>query len=305
MRWRVALKIATSAALIAALLWRTPISEIAASLSVLDATSLLGALLLISLAWWISALRLWLLVPDLRLRNVVQMTFVALYYGTVLPGQVAGDAVKAYRLSHGQNSPGQAAAATLIDRIIATFALLFLGAGAVPWIDRAPSGLAFSFTLAATTILFGVIMLAQPRVHELLVRWIRPKERARIRLLLARLVDGLHRLLQHPSRLFACFVLALVFHGLCTAIQIVIAHALGFSLPTVTWLLVYAGVSLLLILPITIAGVGLRETGYVGLLGVFGVAATQALSLSFVLFSLMLFGALLGWIADLTSAKRG
>ena len=101
---------------------------------------MLAALVLTLVAWWISALRLWCISPEFRLRDVVQMTFVALYYGTVLPGQVAGDVMKAHRLSQRQTEPGQAVAATLIDRVIATFALFFLGASAAPWVHRAPTG---------------------------------------------------------------------------------------------------------------------------------------------------------------------
>jgi len=56
-------------------------------------------------------------------------------------------------------------------------------------------------------------------------------------------------------------------------------------------------------LPISIAGIGLREGGYVGLLAIFGIAATPALSLSLSLFAYTLVGALLGWIAELTGGR--
>ena len=303
MRLPVFFKALVSAALVTWLLWRTPVSEIGATLGSLDFVSIIAALVLTMAAWWLSALRLWCLAPEFRLRDVVRMTFVALYYGTVFPGQVAGDVMKAHRLSHRQSEPGQAAAATLIDRVVATFALFFLGASAAPWVQRAPDGLTLLFVLAASACLLGALLLAQSRAHKLLTRWITPKRPTGLRTLLVRLVDGLHRLLQHPFRLVACFMLALVFHGLCTAIQIVLAHALGFELPVAVWFLVYAGVALLLLLPVSFAGLGLREGGYVGLLGVFGVAATQALSLSLVLFSYLLFGALLGWIAELTGKR--
>jgi hypothetical protein len=112
MMWRFLLKGAVSSALIAWLLSRTPVAAIGASLSSLNFYSLIGALVLTLAAWWLSALRLWFLAPELRLRDVVRMTFVALYYGMVLPGQIAGDVIKAYGLSHGQSAPGQAAAIT-------------------------------------------------------------------------------------------------------------------------------------------------------------------------------------------------
>jgi uncharacterized membrane protein YbhN (UPF0104 family) len=297
--WRVVLKLAVSAVLLTWLLLRTPLSEIRLTLSSLDATSLFGALALTLAAWWISALRLWFLAPEFRLRYVVRMTFIALYYGTVLPGQVAGDVMKAYRLIPGQSAPGQAVAVTLIDRLVATFALFFLGACVVPWVDQAPRSLMFSFTLAATGIFVGMLVLARPRAHALFTRWLGCSRATGVRGLPGRLVDGLHRVLQHPHRMIMCFLFALLFHGLCVAIHMVLARSLGIDLPMTAWVLVYAGIALLLLLPVSIAGLGLREGGYVGLLAIFGVTAPQALSLSLIFFAYTLVGALLGWIAEM------
>ena len=58
-------------------------------------------------------------------------------------------------------------------------------------------------------------------------------------------------------------------------------------------------VSLILLLPVTFAGVGLREGGLVILLGFVGVAPADAVALSFALLSYTLFGALVGAVADL------
>jgi glycosyltransferase 2 family protein len=304
MRRALALKLAVSAGLITWLLWRTPLPDIGATLRSLEPFSALVALVLTLVAWWLSAVRLWCIAPQFRLRDVVQMTFVALYYGTVLPGQVAGDVIKAHRLSKRQAEPGQAVATTLVDRVVATFALFFLGACAAPWVEQAPGKITLLFVLAAIVLFLGTALLARSSAYAFLTRWIEPRRSARLLALLGRFIDALHRVLQHPLRLLVCFLLALVFHGLCTAIQIGLAHAIGFELPVAVWFLVYAGVALLLLLPISFAGVGLREGGYVGLLGVFGIAPPQALALSLMLFAYTLFGALLGWVAELADQGK-
>jgi uncharacterized protein (TIRG00374 family) len=295
---RVAIKLLVSACLISWLLWRTPLSEITATLTTLEPIAAFGALVLTLTAWWISAVRLWCIAPEFRLRTVVQLTFVALYYGTVLPGQVAGDVIKAHRLSKTQVEPGQAVASTLVDRVVATFALFVLGAGATLWVEQMPRVLTVLFVAAASACLVGVAVLARSSVHAPLLRWIHSRSVGRFATLLTRLLGGLHRVLQHPLRLAACFVLALVFHALCTVIQILLARSIGFELPAAVWLLTYAGVALLLLFPISVAGVGLREGGYVGLLSLFGIGAPQALALSLMLLVYTLFGALLGWIVD-------
>lgn len=301
--WRVAAKVAVSATLIAWLLWRTPVGEIGRRLSDLDPATLLGVLFLTLATWFLSAVRLWVLAPELGLLNVTRMTFVALYYGTVLPGQVAGDVMKAYRLSHAQSQPGQSAAATLVDRVVATFALFLLGACTAPWVEKAPRAFTGLFAAAAAAILAGMLLLAMPRVHAWLRRWLPSGQPPGWRGFPGRLVDALHRMLKHPLRLAACFLLALVFHALCVAIHIVLARPLGIAVSLADWILVYAGVSLLLLLPVSVAGVGLREGGYVGMLALFGIDATRALSLSLVIFSYLLAGSLLGWIAEVTGRR--
>jgi uncharacterized protein (TIRG00374 family) len=299
MMWRTVLKVAVSAALITALLWRTPVGEIGASLSALDATTLAFAFLLFLAAWILSAVRLWLLAPEFSLPDVVRMTFIANYYGTVLPGQVAGDVMKAYRLSRGQGAPGESAAVTIIDRVVATFTLFLLGACTAPWIQKAPRALILAFGLGAVAILLGMLLLGHPRVAGWITGHLRGNSFRSLFGFGARLVDGMHRVLQRPGGLAGCFVGALIFHGLCIAVHVMLGRAIGIELPVADWILVYSGVSLLLVLPISFAGVGLREGGYVGLLAMYGVAATQALSLSFAMFAYALIGAMLGWLAEL------
>jgi len=109
--------------------------------------------------------------------------------------------------------------------------------------------------------------------------------------------------LRHPRRLVLCFLAALGFHGLNVAIHVVLGRAFGIDLSVAAWCLVYAGIALLLLLPVSIAGLGVREGGYVGLLAVFDVPANQALSFSLVFFAFTLLGALLGWIAELKGGR--
>ena len=297
---RMALKLAVSGALIAWLMLRIPLTDVGAQLKSLDGTSLaIGALLSIA-AWWLSALRLHVLTPEMRLADVVRMTFIGLYYGTVLPGQVAGDVMKAYRLSTTQSAPGRAVAATLVDRVIATFALFLIGACATPWVPQAPEALAWGLVFATVAILAGILLFAHPAMHALLLRRSGSVEVDGIRGLPARLASGMQGVMQRPSRLLKSFLIALVFHALCIAIHLVLAHSLRIDLSIAVWALIYAGVAVLLLLPISLAGLGLREGGYVGLLGLFGIAADRALSLSLVFFAYMLLGAALGWIAEVT-----
>ena len=212
-------------------------------------------------AWWLSAVRLWILEPRLSLRAVVRISLIAIYYGTVLPGQVAGDAVKAYRLTSVGLTLDRAAAATLVDRALATLALLFLGTCAAPWVDRAPRELGILLSATTAVIAIGMLSFAHGRLYASLTNWMRSTKPPRVLAFAGRTMDGFHLYLQKPYRLAACFVIALIFHGLCLAIHVVVGSALGIQLATSVWVLVYGAVALLMLLPISVAGLGLREGG--------------------------------------------
>lgn len=297
-RMRTLLKWCVSALLIGFLLYRTPLSDIGSSLARLDWLTAAGAFVLTCIAWWLSAVRLAFIAPEFGMGAVVRMTLVGLYYGTVLPGQLTGDFVKAYRLSPAQRLPGRAAAVVLVDRVIAMAVLFALGAVTTVYVPEAPRAFAPLLAAGAVAIALGVIAVTSPFWTGLLARWSAAVRIRTVGVLAGRLATGLLSVRDHPWGIAANCAAALAFHVLCVAIHVMLGHALAIELSIAAWAMIYACVSLLLVLPVSIAGVGLREGGYVGLLALFGVPASQALSLSFVFLAFTMLGALFGSIAD-------
>lgn len=298
---RVLLKLSVSTALLTWLLARTPFDSLAREFGRLGVGTLLIGAALSVVAWLISALRLWCIAPEFRLIEVMRMTFIALFYGTVLPGQIAGDVVKAYRLSHSQQFPGHAAAATLVDRGIALLALFLLGAGAALQLPEAPVGLRVTLCVASLALASAGILLALPVLRHMLntLAQITGSRAARFFGFLERLACALRDALRRPGRIVFSMLLAVLFHIICVGIQVVLGDALDLLLAPAAWTLVYAGVSVAVLLPISIAGIGLREGSYVALLALFGVSQESALALSLVFLGYTLFGALLGGVLDL------
>ena len=295
------LKVAVSAALLGIFLWRTPLDLVVLNLRHLDPAAFAAAAVLSFIAWWLSGVRLWCLLPEFRLGTLQRATFASLFYAVILPGQIAGDVVKAYRLGRQSTRTGHAEAATVVDRALAIFALFCLGAAATFDVAAIPSALrALMLCGAAAIALCGVVM-ASTRVRDALHR--RGAGDGRLRHFLRHFAIALHDCLRKPSRMLANFLLALVFHAVCIAIQMLLGQALGIALSWSQWTIVHAGVTLVVLLPISVAGIGLREGGYVGMLALFGVPATKALPLSLTIFAMTLFGAAIGGMLELTSAR--
>ena len=288
------LKLAISSILLALLLWRVPLGAIGAHLRSFGPSALLAALVLSLTSWGVAAIRLWCLLPEFRYRDLLHATFVSRYYATVLPGQIAGDVVKAYRLGRQSARAGRAEAATAVDRGLGLFALFLLSATASFYSTRVPLPLRLFFILGAIGVVVGGVVASSRLFPLKAVERLLSRRKSRISAFIRDFSIAFHAHLRRPVMLVAAVMLGLVFHTGCVAMQVLLGNDLGMRLPWTDWTIVYAGVSLLMLLPISVAGLGLREGGYVGLLALFGYKASTALSLSIAMFGISLVATLVG-----------
>lgn len=276
------------------LLWRVPLGEIGAHLRLFHAITLLEVLGLSLGCWGIAAARLWCLIPEYRFRELLWLTFIARFYATVLPGQIAGDVVKAYRLGRQSKQVGHAEAATALDRALGLFALFLISATAIVYAPQLPLALRLFFVLGTVCLAAGGVLAGSGLFAKGILEPILARRQGRVGSFLREFSVALHDYLRKPLALLAATTIAIVFHAGCILMQVLLGDALGLRLPWADWTVVYAGVSLLMLLPISVAGLGLREGGYVGLLALFGFKAGAALSLSFAMLGASLVAALVG-----------
>ena len=78
----------------------------------------------------------------------------------------------------------------------------------------------------------------------------------------------------------------------------------GIELSLLCWFTITGILSFILLVPISWAGIGLREGTLISLLGLLGVPATDAFILSILLLCLTLFGALVGCLISILSYEH-
>lgn len=299
---KLLIKLVTSCVLLGLLLWRIPLGAVGSRMRAFDPVTLLEVLGISLGCWVIAAARLWCLLPEYRYRDLLHVTFIARFYATVLPGQIAGDVVKAYRLGRQSEQIGHAEAATVLDRVLGLFALFVLSAITMLRASQLPLALRLFFMMGALALLAcGVVAGSRLFRHGIVERFLAHRE-GRIATFVREFGIALHEYLRKPIALIAALLIAVSFHIGCILMQVLLGGALGIKLQWPDWTVVYAGVSLLMLLPISVAGLGLREGGYVGLLALFGYKASAALSLSFAIFGASLIAALVGGGLELAGA---
>lgn len=226
----------------------------------------------------------------------VRYFWVGLFFNQLLPSSIGGDAVRGYCLVRDGQSLGQAALSVLLDRILGTFGLVVLVAIFVPYAigvigdQEIRWGISIALVLVSMGLagLFFADMVAQNFSKWSLMRGLTILAKAGRELL----VLPWGRKLVLLSVVIHCISILSV--GLC-------AWALHIRVDWMALAVIVPVAMLLLTIPISIAGWGVREGIMVVGLGYAGVASEQALALS-ILYGLSLLvvslpGGVL-WLAD-------
>ncbi len=220
----------------------------------------------------------------LRFFQSLRRTFVGYLYGTVLPGQIAGDVVRTSMAIKGQKERAHLAASVLVDRLVGLFGLVTLGIiGAL---------LSSSDTPVVDAVLFVFLALMFGGISFLVFWSRRVTERELDVESFAQKVDRVARRLfgaigdfsRNRVALAKAFVMSLLVQGSLSLSAWLLAQSLGagLSVATVAW--VYAVVLVIQVIPITIAGLGTREGALIVMLGAVGVGRHDAFALSMLIF---------------------
>ncbi|MEQ8734086.1 MAG: lysylphosphatidylglycerol synthase transmembrane domain-containing protein [Rhodospirillaceae bacterium] len=288
-----AVKVFVSGALLTVVLRRIDLSAVGEALSRLSLETIIIAAALYLLAHGLNGFKLQMVMPGRPLSDLLRYTFVALYYGTVLPSQLLGDAIKAYRLVRPEDDGATVVAAVVVDKITGLAALVLITGLALLLDPRGFPDLfpALSFALLAGLIVALLLPLVIPSMPSLLDN------------AFGRFLKAWHASAQDWGQLVASFLTGIAFQVLAVIVVAYIGAGMGISLSFPAWVSVVGLVSLVLLLPITVAGLGLREGGLVILLGFVDVPPAEAVALSFALLGYTIFGAVVGALADFKGRK--
>ena len=243
--------------------------------------------------------------------TILTTLFATSFYGVLMPGSIAGGATTWMKyVQHGARS-GPALAAIVVNRMTEIATVLVCGF-AYWMIDRRLDGAAAVLFLAAAFAFLGVSYgFALGRSHQL-SRLVEATGRGRgfsrtwLFRKLAKFAGHLARMRDVPRRSIALVLAACVAQDLTSAAALWFhAHALGLDLGflSVAWMraLTY-GLSLL---PITVAGLGVRESTLIFVTAPYGIAPEAALAWSTLILAGTLLAALGGGLVEARALWRG
>jgi uncharacterized membrane protein YbhN (UPF0104 family) len=213
--------------------------------------------------------------------------FVGMYFNLFLPSSVGGDVLKMHLISRGGAKKLRATYSVVADRLFGLAAMLLLGAGAI----LTGHGILprhFEHLLCVTGICIITSLLGLPLVGKLLSRaW--PEIGKRLAVFLV--------FWEKPKALFAALSLSFVLQTLGMGAVTLLAKDMGLSLPAAFYFAAFPLVAILTILPISFNGMGIREGGFIYFLGLKGIPAEKALTLSLSFFTIQVAASLIGGLA--------
>jgi len=233
--------------------------------------------------------------------KVLAYYHVGLFFNNFLPANIGGDFMRVMDVSRHARSRASALSTVLMDRLIGTMALAGLALlTTLPAIDR------FHLTLAylALVAFFAIsVVMIWAVFHPALLPAL---ERVLARIGLSGLkgpLDDLAARLGEYRKQRALIVQLLVVAGVVQMSRIgvhaLVARALGLSIPLSYFLLFVPLLAVIVSLPISLNGIGVREGAGIVLFGLVGVDRTAAFSLQFTTYLVAVAVSLLGGLVFL------
>lgn len=302
-RRQLLLKIVVSAGLMAFLLYKISLPQLVDAVRSLDRRLLAGAVLAFFFSNVLGAFQ-WhtLLRADgvsLGYARAFRFYFVGLFFNNFLPANIGGDAVKVWDVSRYGGGVYQVIAVTLLDRIIGIFCLCLLATLSAVYLMASGRLLPYAWYL----VIFAGCMAPALGLYffkplgnlvRAVVARIRPMS---IDTRMSSILDHLGAFKARKQLIVRLIGVSMVIQALRVSTHILVGAALGLPIDVVVLCQFFVFIPLLslaMIPPVTINGLGVREGLGILLFAEAGFSRTDAFTLEFLTYGVSVVVSLLG-----------
>ncbi len=295
------IKAAISAGLIALVARNLDVAEIAAAIAQIPIRVLVVAFVAVFAQTFLIAMR-WRIVMhsiggELGYRSAVEAVLVGLFFNQGLPSSLGGDTVRVWLL-RGAGTPLRVAVrSVLIDRLIGLLALAILAGAGLPLLATRV-GLGPLWGLATLLAAGGILGAALLTFAGERLAGLGPERLAGF---VAEIAGDLRAMFGQPAVFGAVLGSAILVHFLSLLAVMLLAQSLGLAFELSDALALVPSVLIVSVLPISLAGWGVREGTMVAFFAAAGFTGPEPFALSILVGLLVLACGLIGgvvWILD-------
>jgi glycosyltransferase 2 family protein len=287
--------------------WKIDVSKTAHLLAHASIWYFLGAVVIMVVSVWPMAWRWQKLLEARGIRDrlawLVRAYFVAYTAGQILPTAVGGDAVRIYETAKRHTGRGgDVAGSVLLERALGGAATLALAAvGFVLAVGKYNVGpyLWIELAFVIGTVFLAVALFAR-RARPLLAKTVPLLRLVRADRPIRAAYEGIHSYRDHPRLLGGVFALTLAVQTVRVLAIWCAGKAVGVDLSPRPYYVMGPLLFLVLLAPVTVNGIAVRESFFVSFLGNLHVSPNKAFATGFLFFAVTLClsvpgGILLAW----------
>jgi uncharacterized protein (TIRG00374 family) len=218
-----------------------------------------------------------------KLRKLYSYYLMGLFFNNFLPTSIGGDIVRVMKIVRIADDKTQATASVIVERIVGITSTLIMATLALAFIYQKFNNqklLLLSLVLLAG-LLFLLALIISERVFIVIKRILIRVTLFELGDKLIKLFEAIHVFRSRRDVLYRIVVLSFLSQTIIVFLNYSLVLALELQVD-LSYLFVVIPVTVLLTMLPSINGIGVREGGYVYLLGKVGVAGAGAISLSFV-----------------------
>ena len=242
--------------------------------------------------------------------TIIKIYFLSSFWGTFLPSSVAPDAIKVYVARKYNSNVSDVLSSVVVDRITGLFSLsslAFLSVLAIFWLRRAQASL--SILLVVLVILFFTLLLVffDRLPLKKLLSYFRYTRENVLWNFLVKFYNSCKDYKTSKTVLFKVLLVSFINHTLAILTIYVISLSIGLQI-SILYLFVFVPlVNFLILIPISLGGIGIQEGAFVYFLLQTGMSTQEALTVALIFRVLTIIASLPGgviYIVEGTNMKK-
>ncbi|MDH5324280.1 MAG: flippase-like domain-containing protein [Gammaproteobacteria bacterium] len=291
--WLVVLKLLITTGLLIWIFHKFDLKNFQHTLETINHNYVLLAFVLHTIAYVIFALRWWTLLritKDCPFSRIVPAYYLGLFWNNFLPTAVGGDVVRIIKLRNSGFNTGELILSSMADRAIGLYSILVLGAVAfVANTQLHIPELNFTWTLLTIVLIIGgSVALLSTRCLRFFSRLFSSFENFRPAKFALSALDTVKLYVKNKSILIYVFFYSFSAQFLIILSYMLLGAALNLNVPYGVFFAVIPVVFVASSIPISIGGLGVRESVLISLLSLYAVNPQASMALSIVYFSMLI-----------------
>ena len=235
---------------------------------------------------------------NITLSNLVAFYFIGLFSNNFLPTSIGGDAVRIYIVSKQSKKAVESLTSVFMERATGLFALLLIAAISLIFAHRLGIERNITFVIIALFVGFSLFLMVSfsKRLFERFTKIFRVLRLNPLEKKAKEIHNSICSYKEHKRILLISLAISFLFQTISVMVVYIISLSLNLEVSLLYFFLFVPVISVLTMLPISLNGIGIREGAYIFFFTKAGISNTQAISLSLLIFAIILFDSLIGGV---------